>query len=164
VYFLALFDWASHSRWRREYHDFLHRTALTDAQDCVGNRISAIRHELHRGTTNSAQAAFEKAVTSDACKHNIDLWTAYIRFCAARKELRAKAKGIYYRAIQNCPWSKGLAMEAFTTLAREMESSDLRAIFNTLVENGLRIHVDMEEFIAQWKRRADRNPRKERAG
>lgn len=124
--------------------------------------MSAIRHELMKGTVHSAQAGFEKALEGDACKHSVALWRCYVRFCAARKELRRKAKNVYYRAIQHCPWSKELAMEAFTALARDMESSDLRAIFNTLVVKGLRIHIDMEEFIEERKSRQDKKARKER--
>ena len=41
-------------------------------------------------------------------------------------------------------------MEAFTTLAKIMESSELRAVFNTMTSKGLRIHVDLEEFSAKW--------------
>ena len=42
-------------------------------------------------------------------------------------------------------------MEAFVTLIRDMESSELRGVFNTISANGLRIHVDLDEFIEKRK-------------
>ena len=38
-------------------------------------------------------------------------------------------------------------MEAFVTLVRDMDSSELRSVYNTLCEKGLRVHVEMEEFV-----------------
>jgi hypothetical protein len=90
------------------------------------------------------------------------LWICYIRFCAARRELRAKAKDVYYRALRHCPWSKEIALEAFTTLARDMESSELRSIFSAMSAKGFRIHVDLEESLARRKDSIDRTPRKEK--
>ncbi len=81
------------------------------------------------------------------------LWIEYIRFCHGRKELRNKAKGAFHRAIAACPWSKALYMEAFGTLINDMSSSELKAVFQTITTKGLRVHVDMDEFITMWKER-----------
>ena len=102
------------------------------------------------GTAHSTRAAFEAALASDACCGNVNLWLRYLRFCYGARELKSKAKGVFYRAIATCPWAKDLYMEAFGTLAREMGSSELRAVFNTMAVKGLRVHVDLEEFIAGW--------------
>lgn len=88
---------------------------------------------------------------SDACKSSAWLWICYIRFCYRREEFRVKAKEVFYRAVRNCPWSKDLAMEAFITLARDMDSSELRDVFNAIVSKGLRTHMDLDEFIENWK-------------
>jgi hypothetical protein len=44
-------------------------------------------------------------------------------------------------------------MEAFLTLIRDMESEELKAVYNTMTAKGMRIHVDMEEFLE--KRRSE---------
>ncbi|KAJ9134409.1 DUF1740-domain-containing protein [Pleurostoma richardsiae] len=149
--FLALFAWAEPSlRIDDPVRDLLTRLVLVDSRDSITSRIFAITHELRVGTVHSTRTAFECALDSYACKGNISLWRAYIRFCYDHKELRAKAKDVYYRAIASCPWSKEIAMEAFTTLARDMSSSELRAVFSTLSEKGTRLHIDLEEFLSRW--------------
>ena len=106
------------------------------------------------GTDHSARAAFEAALASEACRGNAPLWLDYIRFCYARKALRPKARDVFYRAVAQCPWSKELYLEAFGTLAKEMNSAELKAVFSTITTNGLRVHVDMEEFVAAAKAKA----------
>ncbi|KAI1412901.1 DUF1740-domain-containing protein [Hypoxylon sp. FL1857] len=125
---------------------------LVEPHDCVSSRAFAIRYEARTGNIHSTRAAFEHALESDACKNHPDLWISYIRFCHDRKELRAKAKSVFYRAIQRCPWSKEVFMEAFITLVRDMDSSELKSVYNTLCEKGLRVHVEMEEFVEAWRR------------
>lgn len=41
-------------------------------------------------------------------------------------------------------------MEAFTTLIKNMNSSELKAVFSMVTDKGLRIHVDLEEFMQAW--------------
>ncbi|KAK7737726.1 hypothetical protein SLS53_006345 [Cytospora paraplurivora] len=149
--FLNLFAWADTSLLINDpVRETLRTLVLKDPYDCVSNRIFAILHEMDVGTVHSARTAFDQALDSDACRGNTGLWLSYIRFCQQhRRELKGKAKDVYYMAIRNCSWSKELAMEAFTTLLRDMESSELRAVLNTMTAKGLRIRVDFEEFSAQ---------------
>jgi hypothetical protein len=154
--FLALFEWADASlRIEDEVRSILRRVVLTNDNDCVGNRMFAIRHELENGNVHSTRAAFEHAVESEVCKSSVLLWTCYIRFCHSRKELRTKASDVFYRAIRHCPWSKELLMEAFMTLVKDMEASELRAVFNTISSKGLRMHVDLDEFLEARRRGRD---------
>lgn len=121
---------------------------LSGENDCVTNRVFAIRYELQRGNVHSARAAFEHAMESPACRSNSALWRCYILFCYATREHRGKAKEVFFRGISHCPWSKELAMEAFTTLVKVMDEFELRSVFNTMASKGMRIHVDLEEFLA----------------
>ncbi|KUI59230.1 hypothetical protein VP1G_06442 [Cytospora mali] len=156
--FLNLFAWADTSLLINDpVRETLRTLVLKDPHDCVGNRIFAILHEMDVGTVHSARTAFDHALDSDACRGNVGLWLTYIRFCQQHwKELKGKAKEVYYMAIGSCPWSKELAMEAFTTLLRDMESSELRAVFNTMTAKGLRIHVDLDDFSAERSARSGR--------
>ncbi|KAI1423814.1 DUF1740-domain-containing protein [Xylaria sp. FL1777] len=151
--FLSLFAWREE---RLSINDrvraLLQDSILTRANASLSSHVFAISYELRTGNAHSTRAAFERALSSDVCKHHVGLWTAYIRFCHSRRELRAKAKAVFYRAIQACPWSKAVLMEAFATLVREMDSAELKSVYSTMCEKGLRIHVDMDEFVENWRR------------
>lgn len=115
---------------------------------------------MERGNVNTTKAAFEHAVSSDVCKSNTSLWIKFIQFCSLQRELRAKAKDVLFRALRQCPWSKDVMMEAFLTLNRDMESSELKGVFETMASKGLRVHVDLDEFLE--KRRNERRAQKSR--
>lgn len=103
---------------------------------------------------NSTRAAFEHALSSEVCQSNVGLWLSYMRFCyqGNHKELRAKAKDVFYRALRQCPWSKGVMMEAFGTVIRDMKSDELRSVYETMASKGMRVHLDMEEYVERWRR------------
>lgn len=115
---------------------------------------------MERGNVNTTKAAFEHAGSSDVCKSNTGLWIEFIQFCSLQRELRAKAKDVLFRALRQCPWSKDVMMEAFLTLNRDMESSELKGVFETMASKGLRVHVDLDEFLE--KRRNERRAQKGR--
>ncbi|KAI0476665.1 DUF1740-domain-containing protein [Xylaria cf. heliscus] len=152
--FLSLFAWRQErlsvaDRVRTLLQDHV----LTRANETLASHIFAISHELRAGNAHSARAAFERALSSDVCAHHVGLWVAYIRFCHARRELRARfAKPVFYRALQACPWSKEVFMEAFGTLGRDMDSAELKSVYSTMCDKGLRVHVDMDEFVENWRR------------
>ncbi|KPM36735.1 hypothetical protein AK830_g9818 [Neonectria ditissima] len=153
--FLSLFEWADTSlRVVDEVRTLLHERVLVAEQDIVSSRLFAIQHEIQRGNVNTTKAAFEHAVSSDACKFSVLVWVFFIRFCGSQRELQAKAKDVLFRALRHCPWSKDVMMEAFYTLSRVMESAELRGVFDTMTSKGLRVHVDLEEFLE--KRRKER--------
>jgi hypothetical protein len=152
--FLSLFAWADSSlRVVDDTRTLLHESALTPWNDCVSSRSFAIQHELSRGNANSTRSSFENALTSDVCNANVSLWVSYIRFCSARDEFRPRTKDVFYRALRHCPWSKGIMMEAFVTLARVMDSEELKSVYTTMTLKGLRVHVDLDEVLEQ--RRAE---------
>ncbi|KAI1374624.1 DUF1740-domain-containing protein [Hypoxylon crocopeplum] len=151
--FLELFAWReARLSIDDRVRSMLDKVVLVEPYDCISSRIFAIRHESRTGNIHSTRAAFEHALESEACKNHPGLWISYIRFCHERKELRSKTKGVFYRALQCCPWSKEVFMEAFATLVRDMDSSELKSVYNTLCEKGLRVHVEMEEFVEKWRR------------
>ncbi|KAM0818539.1 putative NRDE-2, necessary for RNA interference-domain-containing protein [Seiridium cardinale] len=151
--FLSLYAWREERLGIEDrVRAILDKTVLTKDNDCLSSRIFAIRHEMAVGNAHSTRAAFERAIESDVCKHHIGIWISYIRYCHWRKELRSKAKDVFYRAIQSCPWSKGLFMEAFVTLLTDMDSSELRSVYNTLCDKGLRVHLELDEFAENWKK------------
>lgn len=133
----------------------LKQTSLIPKHDCESNRIFAIEHELSRGNIHTAKASFEQAVRSDCCKMSWKLWVAYIEFCSSHRELKSKAQDVFYRALRHCPWSKDMMLEAFRPgVIRSMKSEDLRSVYDMMSSKGLRVHVDMEEFVEKHRSEA----------
>ncbi|KAG7290333.1 hypothetical protein NEMBOFW57_000333 [Staphylotrichum longicolle] len=149
--FLSLFAWSQPAL--RIIDDPV-RTLLQDLSlsnphiDSLAARRFAIRHEARAGTAHSVRAAFEAALESPACKGSVELWVAYVRFCCGRRELRAKAREVWYRAIGACPWAKEVYMLGFAVAGLGLGPGELRGVVEGMVEKGLRVHVDMEEFLA----------------
>lgn len=145
---LSLFEWSDAGlRVVDETRALLYDRVLIKPHDCVTSRVFAIEHELFHGNANTLRVAFEQAVASDTCKNNFQIWIAYIRFCYEQRSLRPRAKDVFYRALRHCPWSKDVMMEAFGTLVRIMESEELKSIYAMMTSKGLRVHVDMDEYL-----------------
>jgi hypothetical protein len=152
---LSLFEWSDTGlRVVDETRSLLYDRVLVKPHDCIASRVFAIEHELSHGNANTTRAAFEQAVASDACKNNIQVWIAYIRFCYEQRNLRSRAKDVFYRALRHCTWSKDVMMEAFGTLVRIMESEELKSIFAMMTSKGLRVHIDLDDYLEA--RRAER--------
>lgn len=159
--FLSLLEWFdSGLRVVDETRQLLRDQCLTPSEDSLSGRVFAIRHEMERGNINSTKAAFEQAVNSDACRSSVLIWIWYIQFSYAHKSLRPKVKDLFYRALRNCPWSKEVMMQAFTTLVRIMESDELRAVYDTMTSKGMRIHVEMDDFMKEQERKRARRHEK----
>ncbi|KAM3513826.1 hypothetical protein MY11210_002551 [Beauveria gryllotalpidicola] len=124
----------------------------TPRADNVGARFFAVQHELARGNAHTAQAAFEQAVRGDTCRASATLWAWYVRFAHAHgRQLRRGGKGavdVLYRALRHCPWAKSVFMEAFTTLAGDLASDELRSVYGMMTAKGLRAHVELDEVVA----------------
>lgn len=138
-----------------ETRSLLHDRVLIKPHDCLSSRIFAIEHELSYGNVNTTKAAYERAITSEVSKSNVHTWIAYIRFCYDQRSMRSQAKEVFYRALRHCPWSKDVMMEAYGTLVRIMESEELKSIFAMMTSKGLRVHIDLDEFLEA--RRAERS-------
>ncbi|KAK4244174.1 NRDE-2, necessary for RNA interference-domain-containing protein [Corynascus novoguineensis] len=159
--FLSLFAWCQPPlRIDDPVRAVLHARAFAagSPHDCLGARRFAIHHEARAGTAHSVRAAFEAALESDAYRGSAELWIRYLRFCCSSgrgggaRELRVRAREVFYRAIGACPGAKEIYMEAFGPPMRGLLSrSELRAVVETMVEKGLRVHVDLGEFLERWK-------------
>lgn len=153
-------------------------TGGAGAPDGPSSRVFAIRHELRAGNAHTARAAFEHALEeAPACRHHVGLWRAYVRFCCRRTSSRhdggadtqqprrgARASAaaaaaaanaaidVFYHALRRCPWAKPLFLEAFAPpLVGDLDAAALRAVYATLADKGLRVHVDLDDFLARWK-------------
>jgi hypothetical protein len=130
--------------------------SLRPPHDSLSTRRFAIAHEARTGTAHSTRAAFEDALDSVVCKGNADMWIRYVRFCLSRRELRGMAKGVFYRALGACPMAKGVYIEAFGTLVKDMGSAGLKGVYETMVNKGVRVHVGLERWLERWERETEK--------
>ncbi|AEO69513.1 uncharacterized protein THITE_2120000 [Thermothielavioides terrestris NRRL 8126] len=149
---LSLFAWSHQPALRIDdpVRDALRTLSLTPPHDSLGTRRFAIQHEARVGTAHSVRAAFEAALDSDACRGSAELWARYVRFCAGSRELRGRVREVFYRAIAACPGVKEVYMEGFGLGV--LSASELRAVGETMAAKGLRMHVDLEEFLGKWEK------------
>nr|XP_056707814.1 nuclear exosome regulator NRDE2 [Euleptes europaea] len=92
------------------------------------------------GLTNRIKALFERAVETENGAHCPLLWRLYIYFMISLGD-KEKGKGLFYRALQNCPWTKVLYMDAI-----EYFPDMLQEILDLMAEKELRVRVPIEEL------------------
>ncbi|KAM6274791.1 nuclear exosome regulator NRDE2 isoform 2-T3 [Porphyrio hochstetteri] len=92
------------------------------------------------GLTNRIVALFEHAVQSENGAHCPLLWRMYLNFLASQGK-KEKSKGLFYKALQNCPWAKVLYMDAV-----EHFPDQLQETLDLMTEKELRVRVPMEEL------------------
>nr|XP_006122408.1 protein NRDE2 homolog isoform X1 [Pelodiscus sinensis] len=92
------------------------------------------------GLTNRIKALFEHAIQSENGAHCPLLWRMYLNFLFSLGN-KERSKGLFYKALQNCPWAKVLYMDAI-----EYFPDQLQEILDLMTEKELRIRVPIEEL------------------
>nr|XP_020663249.1 protein NRDE2 homolog [Pogona vitticeps] len=92
------------------------------------------------GLTNRIKALFEHAIETENGAHCPLLWRLYIYFMVSLGD-KEKSKGLFYRALQNCPWTKVLYMDAI-----EYFPDELQDLIDLMTEKELRIRLPIEEL------------------
>ncbi|XP_066484420.1 nuclear exosome regulator NRDE2 isoform X2 [Tiliqua scincoides] len=92
------------------------------------------------GLTNRIRALFERAIETDDGTHCPLLWRLYMHFMVSLGN-KEKSKGLFYRALQNCPWTKVLYMDAIGYFPDELQE-----ILDLMTEKELRVRVPIEEL------------------
>lgn len=155
----------------------LDAVVLTPPHDCPSSRAFAVRHARTSGSAHAALAVLERALTTHAdtaLRRSAAAWQAYVHGTAAAamqarrsrgrldRQMVARAKEVYYQAVQACPGSKAVLLEAFgpdTALVAGPEAAmtptELRAVFQTLLAKGLRVHVDLTAVLERVQAAAD---------
>lgn len=108
--FLSLYAWnEARTRIENRVRTLLRDHVLVDGKESVIGWTFAIWAELqlpHRYNVHAVRSLFERAVECEATKSSIALWRLYAEFELREKEPR-RAKDVLFRAVRNCPWSKG---------------------------------------------------------
>ncbi|XP_037249686.1 nuclear exosome regulator NRDE2 isoform X1 [Falco biarmicus] len=92
------------------------------------------------GLTNRIVALFEHAVQSENGTHCPLLWRMYLNFLTSLGK-KEKSRGLFYKALQNCPWAKVLYMDAV-----EYFPDHLQETLDLMTEKELRVRVPVEEL------------------
>nr|XP_014341970.1 PREDICTED: protein NRDE2 homolog [Latimeria chalumnae] len=103
------------------------------------------QEELHStlpetGLTNRIQALFEHAVQSESGARCPLLWRMYLRFSVSRGN-KERSRGVFYKALQDCPWLKVLYMDAVEYFPEQFQE-----ILDLMTEKELRVRVPVEEL------------------
>ncbi|XP_020039296.1 nuclear exosome regulator NRDE2 isoform X3 [Castor canadensis] len=115
------------------------RKSLVETVQRVGGR------EIHvtipeTGLTHRIRALFENAIRSDNGSQCPLLWRMYLKFLVSLGN-KERSKGVFYKALQNCPWAKVLYMDAV-----EHFPNELQEILDLMTEKELRVRLPAEEL------------------
>ncbi|CAI7646011.1 unnamed protein product, partial [Penicillium bialowiezense] len=140
-------------------------------------------------TSHSIRAAFDRALadagtpagkipprehgfeltSSVSAQNNLTLWRLYFLFELYAEQNVTRARDVYLRAVNSCPWSKELYMLGFEHLRADLtaalparqvtakglatpqglDTSELRAMYTGMMRRGLRIHHPVDGFWAR---------------
>ncbi|XP_061285677.1 nuclear exosome regulator NRDE2 isoform X2 [Bos javanicus] len=115
------------------------RKRLVDAVQRVdGREVHATLPET--GLTHRIRALFESAVRSDHGSQCPLLWRMYLNFLVSLGN-KERSKGVFYKALQNCPWAKALYMDAIEYFPDEMQE-----VVDLMTEKELRVRLPLEEL------------------
>ncbi|XP_034531348.1 LOW QUALITY PROTEIN: nuclear exosome regulator NRDE2 [Notolabrus celidotus] len=116
------------------------RKLLVDAaqRSCCHDAALPILPE--NGLSNRIHGLFENAIATELGSHCPLLWRMYMNFLASEGRVD-KAKGIFYKALQNIPWAKGLYMDAV-----QLFPVHLQEFVDLMTEKELRLRLPLEEL------------------
>ncbi|XP_060026739.1 nuclear exosome regulator NRDE2 isoform X1 [Lagenorhynchus albirostris] len=92
------------------------------------------------GLTHRIRALFENAMRSDYGSQCPLLWRMYLNFLVSLGN-KERSKGVFYKALQNCPWAKVLYLDAVEYFPDEMQE-----ILDLMTEKELRVRLPLEEL------------------
>ncbi|XP_030308426.1 LOW QUALITY PROTEIN: protein NRDE2 homolog [Calypte anna] len=92
------------------------------------------------GLANRIVALFEHAVQTENGTNCPLLWRMYLNFLVSLGKTE-KSKGLFYKALQNCPWAKVLYMDAVEYFPEQLQET-----LDLMTEKELRVRVPMEEL------------------
>ncbi|ELU16786.1 hypothetical protein CAPTEDRAFT_52247, partial [Capitella teleta] len=95
---------------------------------------------METGVTNQLRSWFEQAVSAPQGERSPLLWRLYLHLEISLANA-TKAKGVYYRAVQACPWSKWLFLDYVNS-----GLGNLQEITDLMTEKEFRLRIPLEEL------------------
>uniref|UniRef100_A0A8D1CIP1 Protein NRDE2 homolog n=1 Tax=Sus scrofa TaxID=9823 RepID=A0A8D1CIP1_PIG len=116
----------------------MRKSLVETVQRVDGREVHATIPET--GLTHRISALFEQALRSDHGSQCPLLWRMYLKFLVSLGN-KERSKGVFYKALQNCPWAKVLYMDAVEHFPDEMQE-----ILDLMTEKELRVRLPLEEL------------------
>ncbi|XP_032143549.1 nuclear exosome regulator NRDE2 isoform X2 [Sapajus apella] len=116
----------------------MRKRLVETVQRLDGREIHATIPET--GLTHRIQALFENAMRSDSGSQCPLLWRMYLNFLVSLGN-KERSKGVFYKALQNCPWVKVLYLDAVEYFPEEMQE-----VLDLMTEKELRVRLPLEEL------------------
>ncbi|XP_037343086.2 nuclear exosome regulator NRDE2 [Pungitius pungitius] len=116
------------------------RKQLVDAAQRSCGHDAALPILPENGLSNRIRGLFENAIATEMGSHCPLLWRMYMYFLVSEGKVD-KATGIFYKALQNIPWAKGLYMDAV-----KLFPEHLQEFVDLMTEKELRLRLPLEEL------------------
>ncbi|XP_054470331.1 nuclear exosome regulator NRDE2, partial [Anoplopoma fimbria] len=116
------------------------RKQLVDAAQRSCSHDAALPILPENGLSNRIRGLFESTIATEMGSHCPLLWRMYMHFLVSEGKVD-KATGIFYRALQNIPWTKGLYMDAV-----QLFPEHLQEFVDLMTEKELRLRLPLEEL------------------
>ncbi|KAJ7991114.1 hypothetical protein DPEC_G00293900 [Dallia pectoralis] len=91
------------------------------------------------GLGNRIRSLFENAIATEHGVHCPLLWRMYMNFLVSEGKVET-GRGIFYKALQDIPWAKGLYMDAV-----QLFPDHVQEFLDLMTEKELRLRAPMEE-------------------
>ncbi|KAL4238293.1 Protein nrde2 [Mactra antiquata] len=106
---------------------------MTGITDDYGKGLSGL---IHR-----ARSWIEHSLYRDNLTHSVLLWRIYIQLEKSAGDI-SRMKGVYYRALQQCPWAKIIYTDAIQLFGE----NELQEIVDLMTEKHLQVQLPVEEL------------------
>ncbi|XP_060476513.2 nuclear exosome regulator NRDE2 isoform X1 [Panthera onca] len=116
----------------------MRKRLVESVQRVDGREVHATIPET--GLTHRIRALFENALRSDNGSQCPLLWRMYLNFLVSLGN-KERSKGVFYKALQNCPWAKVLYLDAVEHFPEEMQE-----VLDLMTEKELRVRLPVEEL------------------
>lgn len=117
-----------------------HRKQTVDAAQRSCSHGTPLPTWPENGLSHRIRGLFENATKAKMGVHCPLLWRMYMHFLVSDGKVD-QAKGIFYKALQNVPWSKGLYMDAV-----QLFPENLQEFVDLMTEKELRLRLPLEEL------------------
>ncbi|KAG8561892.1 hypothetical protein GDO81_015516 [Engystomops pustulosus] len=105
-----------------------------------GNMVDVHTFMPETGLSNRIKALFERGLNTEQGSRCLLLWRMYLHFMVCQGH-QDRSRGLFYKAIQNCPWAKVLYLDAV-----EYFPDQLQEIIDLMTEKELRVRLPPEEL------------------
>ncbi|KIX08024.1 uncharacterized protein Z518_02679 [Rhinocladiella mackenziei CBS 650.93] len=141
---------------------------------CILDLLVELKRPSYSGSTNhSIRSAFKRTTEQGSPgHHSVEIWKAYVSWELSNtvdddrirhsteskdqkreRERKKSAAESFYASLRACPWAKELYMLAFgQRVLRDVIGDDgLKQVYQSMVERGLRLHIDISDSLPDSK-------------